>query len=64
VEDLSLSLFKQAAQQGSDVDVEAAQQQLQWVARLHEIGISIAHSGYHKHAAYILENADMPVFLK
>lgn len=63
VEDLSLSLFKQVAQ-GYDVDVDAAQQQLQWVARLHEIGIPIAHSGYHKHAAYILENADMPGFSK
>ncbi len=61
VEDLSLSLFKQVAQ-GSDVDIDTAQQQLQWVARLHEIGVSIAHSGYHKHAAYILENADMPGF--
>lgn len=63
VEDLSLSLFKQVAQ-SYDVDVDAAQQQLQWVARLHEIGIPIAHSGYHKHAAYILENADMPGFSK
>ncbi len=63
VEDLSLSFFKQVAQ-GYDVDVDAAQQQLQWVARLHEIGIPIAHSGYHKHAAYILENADMPGFSK
>ena len=33
-----------------------------WAAKLHEIGISIAHSGYHKHGAYILENADMPGF--
>lgn len=33
---------------------------LSWAARLHEIGISIAHSGFHKHGAYILENADMP----
>ena len=32
------------------------------VARLHEIGISVAHSGYHKHSAYILANADMPGF--
>ncbi len=37
---------------------------LAWAARLHEIGISIAHSGYHKHSAYILENADMPGFSK
>ncbi|MFZ1766017.1 MAG: exopolyphosphatase [Candidatus Nitrotoga sp.] len=64
VEDLSLSLFKQVTQDGYGVGVDAAQQQLQWVARLHEIGISIAHSGYHKHAAYILENADMPGFSK
>jgi exopolyphosphatase/guanosine-5'-triphosphate,3'-diphosphate pyrophosphatase len=35
---------------------------LLWAAQLHEIGISIAHSGYHKHGAYILENADMPGF--
>lgn len=35
---------------------------LSWAARLHEIGISVAHSGYHKHSAYILANADMPGF--
>ncbi len=37
-------------------------QMLVWAARLHEIGISLAHSGYHKHSAYILANADMPGF--
>ncbi len=35
---------------------------LGWAASLHEIGISVAHSGYHKHTAYILANADMPGF--
>ncbi len=35
---------------------------LHWAAMLHEIGISIAHSSYHKHSAYILVNADMPGF--
>lgn len=35
-----------------------------WAANLHEIGISVAHSGYHKHTAYILANADMPGFSK
>jgi exopolyphosphatase/guanosine-5'-triphosphate,3'-diphosphate pyrophosphatase len=29
---------------------------------LHEIGVSVAHSSYHKHSAYILGNADMPGF--
>ncbi len=35
-----------------------------WAARLHEIGLDIAHSHYHKHGAYVLENSDMPGFSK
>lgn len=35
---------------------------LTWAAHLHEIGLSISHSSYHKHSAYILDNADMPGF--
>ena len=35
---------------------------LSWAARLHEIGLSIAHAGHHKHGAYILAHADMPGF--
>jgi exopolyphosphatase/guanosine-5'-triphosphate,3'-diphosphate pyrophosphatase len=42
--------------------MEDARHRLAWAARLHEVGISIAHSGFHKHGAYILENADMPGF--
>ena len=38
------------------------EQTLAWGAALHEIGISIAHNGYHKHSAYIIANADMPGF--
>jgi exopolyphosphatase/guanosine-5'-triphosphate,3'-diphosphate pyrophosphatase len=37
---------------------------LNWAARLHEIGISVAYSGYHKHSAYIAANADMPGFTR
>ncbi len=37
-------------------------QLLGWAADLHECGLSISHSGFHKHAAYILDNADMPGF--
>ncbi len=37
---------------------------LAWAARLHEIGLTVAHSGYHKHSAYIIKNADMPGFSK
>jgi len=46
--------------QGQISDDES--QLLAWAANLHEIGISVAHSGYHKHTAYILANADMPGF--
>jgi exopolyphosphatase/guanosine-5'-triphosphate,3'-diphosphate pyrophosphatase len=45
----------------AQLDAEALRA-LNWAALLHEIGISIAHSGFHKHGAYILENADMPGF--
>jgi len=31
---------------------------LRWAAQLHEIGSHISHSEYHKHGAYILDNAD------
>lgn len=48
---------------GGEAD-EIALHLLDWSAHLHEIGISVAHSGYHKHTAYILANADMPGFSK
>lgn len=44
------------------VDVETVEQWLGWAAELHEIGFDIAHSAYHKHGAYIVENADLPGF--
>ena len=37
---------------------------LGWAANLHEIGMSISHSSYHKHSAYIASHADMPGFSK
>lgn len=37
---------------------------LHWGGLLHEIGLTIAHTAYHKHSAYILQNADMPGFSK
>jgi exopolyphosphatase/guanosine-5'-triphosphate,3'-diphosphate pyrophosphatase len=43
-------------------ELAAAAPFLEWAARLHEIGISIAQAAYHKHSAYILANADMPGF--
>ena len=37
---------------------ERLNRKLQWAAQLHEIGSHISHSDYHKHGAYILDNAD------
>ncbi|MCG3169619.1 MAG: Exopolyphosphatase [Pseudomonadales bacterium] len=39
-----------------------ALQALLAAAQLHELGLTISHSGYHKHGAYLLEHADMPGF--
>jgi len=35
---------------------------LHWCALLHEIGLVVSQTGYHKHAAYLIENADLPGF--
>lgn len=35
---------------------------LKWAARLHEVGLDIAHSKYHQHSGYLLAHADLPGF--
>lgn len=42
----------------SETDRERNMRKLAWAAQLHEIGAQISHSDYHKHGAYILDNAD------
>ena len=39
-------------------------QMLQWATMLHEIGLTISFSGYHKHSAYMVANADLAGFTK
>lgn len=46
------------------VNCELASQFLDWAVDLHEIGLEIAHSQYHKHSAYIIENGDFAGFSK
>jgi len=41
---------------------DRVQRKLQWAARVHEIGMLVSHSDYHKHGAYILENTDLQGF--
>lgn len=59
VESLALQLYREV--RGDQAD-ETEQQLLSWAASLHELGLSIAYSGYHKHSAYVVEHADMPGF--
>ncbi|CAH0204784.1 exopolyphosphatase [bacteria symbiont BFo1 of Frankliniella occidentalis] len=35
---------------------------LKWAAMLHEVGLTINHSGMQRHSAYILQNTNMPGF--
>ena len=45
-----------------NLESSLASQTLDWAARLHEIGLDIAHDAFQKHGAYIVENADLPGF--
>ena len=46
------------------LDGDKYRQLLEWSARLHEIGLDIAHAKYHQHGGYLLANADMPGFVR
>lgn len=60
VEQTALRLFDQVAQAWALVDDDRVM--LQRAARLHELGLAIAHSQYHVHGAYILEHSDIAGF--
>jgi exopolyphosphatase/guanosine-5'-triphosphate,3'-diphosphate pyrophosphatase len=44
------------------LEPEPSAQLLGWAARMHELGLALSYSGYHRHGGYILENSDMPGF--
>lgn len=37
---------------------------LNWAAHLHELGLSVSHTQYHKHGAYLLRHADLAGFAR
>jgi exopolyphosphatase/guanosine-5'-triphosphate,3'-diphosphate pyrophosphatase len=49
-------------EQAWSLEDENHQLLLLWAARLHETGLAISHSGYHKHSAYLVLHSDMPGF--
>lgn len=61
VEAIAMALFDQL-DLPDDGEKQEVARTVSWVAKLHEVGISIAHANYDKHTAYVLGNADMPGF--
>jgi exopolyphosphatase/guanosine-5'-triphosphate,3'-diphosphate pyrophosphatase len=62
VSKVAIQLLQQLLASHEAADPERLVRKLGWAAELHEIGSHIAHSDYHKHGAYILDNADAAGF--
>jgi exopolyphosphatase / guanosine-5'-triphosphate,3'-diphosphate pyrophosphatase len=60
VEQTAASLLDQA--RNWELDELAAGRTLAWAARLHEIGLAISHTGWHKHGGYLVTHAHMAGF--
>ena len=59
---VAVHLLQQMHIKPKDKDAETLDRQyrkLSWAAQLHEVGVAISHSDYHKHGAYILDNTDL-----
>jgi exopolyphosphatase/guanosine-5'-triphosphate,3'-diphosphate pyrophosphatase len=59
---VAVHLLQQMHVKPKDNDAETLDRlcrKLSWAAQLHEVGVAISHSDYHKHGAYILDNADL-----
>ncbi|MCW1875321.1 exopolyphosphatase [Erwinia sp. INIA-01] len=55
-------LFEQWREQNPKLENPQLAALLKWAAMLHEVGLTINHSGMHRHSAYILQNTNMPGF--
>ena len=63
VEATAVRLFNRAKNDWN-LDDDSDLTLLLWAARLHEIGMGVAHSQYHKHGAYIVQHCDLFGFSK
>jgi exopolyphosphatase/guanosine-5'-triphosphate,3'-diphosphate pyrophosphatase len=61
VERTALALLEQAERAWA-LTGEEQRRLLVWAARLHEIGVTLSYTGYHKHGAYLVANSDMRGF--
>ena len=63
VEGTAAALLDQVARGWQLADVRF-RQLLVWAARLHEVGLDIAHARYHHHGGYLIANSDLPGFVR
>ncbi|MAA72404.1 MAG: exopolyphosphatase [Bermanella sp.] len=63
VKNTAMYLYDQVADRWK-VNEPGCKDALRWAADLHEVGLAIAHSAYHKHSAYLVQFCDMPGFTK
>ena len=61
VEQVALRLLEQLGG-GWGMDSDQVRKQLVWASHLHEIGLAVSHTGFHKHGAYLIEHSHMPGF--
>ena len=60
VEETARHLFASASK-GWNLDADDLDL-LVWAARLHDVGLAISHSHFHKHGQYLMECSDLPGF--
>ena len=63
VRETSIAILSQVAKRW-ELTTSEAKSMISWAADLHEIGMDLSHSGFHKHGAYMVENMDLPGFSK
>lgn len=55
----ALELFEKV---NKDLGLSEASDLLEWTALIHELGLFVSHSQYHKHGAYLVLHSDLPGF--
>ncbi|MCG8035693.1 MAG: exopolyphosphatase [Candidatus Thiodiazotropha taylori] len=61
IEETAHSLLEQV-KRSWQLDVPKYSAMLTWAAQVHEIGLTVAHSQFQKHGAYLIENSDLSGF--
>ena len=54
--------FLEQVRESWQLEDERYRHDLEWAARLHEIGLAFAHNQYHKHGAYVIQYSDLSGF--